>query len=250
MDEILQTWGLEARAFTWSQLGTVAEAPEVWWRTIQRAMNKRGYNKCIACTKTYASEPLKAKHRNWTWEKRNIWTLDDWKKVRFSDEVHFGRGPQRKLRIIRKPGELTCEDCIHEQGEPEEKDKKQKWYHCWAAVGWNFKSELVFYEVPGNTNGKMSQRVYIDSILEPVVKPWLEVGEDFVLEEDGDSGHGSGKSNIVRDWENEHNLKYYFNCAHSPNLSPIKNCWQVPKQTVGRQPHWDDEITITAIKQG
>ena len=52
-------------------------------------------------------EPLKAKRRNWAWEKRNTWTLNDWKKVRFSDEVHFGRGPQRKLRIIRKPGERT-----------------------------------------------------------------------------------------------------------------------------------------------
>ena len=25
---------------------------------------------------------------------------DDWKDVRFSDEVHFGLGPQRKLQII------------------------------------------------------------------------------------------------------------------------------------------------------
>ena len=104
-----------------------------------------------------------------------------------------------KLRIIQKPVERICEDCIQEQDEPEEKDKKQKWYHCWAVVGWNYNSELVFYEVPGNTNGEMSQRVYVDFILEPAVKPWLEAGEDFVLEEDGDSGRGSGKSNIVRD---------------------------------------------------
>ena len=248
IDEILQTWSLEACAFIWTQLGTVAEVPEVGWRTIQRAIDKRGYNKCIACTKTYALKPLKTKHRDWTWEKRNTQTLDDWKKVRFSDEVHFGRGPQRKLQIIQKPGERTCEDCIQEQNKPEEKDKKQKRYHYWATVGWNFKSELIFDEVPGNTNGKMSQCVYIDSILELVVKPWLEVGEDFVLEEDRDSGHGSEKSNIVRDQKDGHNLKYYFNYAHSPDLSPIENCQQVPKQTVGRQPYWDDEITIVAIK--
>ena len=40
--------------------------------------------------------------------------------------------------------------------------------------------------------------MYIDKILEPVVKPWLQAHHDFVLEEDGDSGHGPGKSNIVR----------------------------------------------------
>lgn len=95
---------------------------------------------------------------------------------------------------------------------------------------WNFKSELVYYEVPGNKNRKMSQGVYIDSILEPVFKPWLETEEDLVLEKDGDSGQGSRKSNIMRDWKYEHNLKYYFNCAHCPHLSHIKNCWQVSKK--------------------
>ena len=39
----------------------------------------------------------------------------------------------------------------------------------------------------------MTHQVYIDAILDPVVKPWLERGDDFVLEEDGDSGHGTGK---------------------------------------------------------
>lgn len=53
-----------------------------------------------------------------------------------------------------------------------------------------------------------------------------------MLEGDGHSGHGSGKSNIVRNWKDEHNLKYYFSCAHSPE-----------------ERHWDDETTIVAIKQ-
>lgn len=42
----------------------------------------------------------------------------------------------------------------------------------------------IFYDVPGNKNGKLTHQVFIDSILEPVVKPWITVGEDFVLEED------------------------------------------------------------------
>ncbi len=36
----------------------------------------------------------------------------------------------------------------------------------------------------------MSQQVYIDQNLNPVVKLWLDAGQDFVLEEDGDLGHG------------------------------------------------------------
>lgn len=81
----------------------------------------------------------------------------------------MGYGPQGKLCIIRKLGERCCPDCIQEEKEPEEKDNKR--HHCWAAVGHGFKSDIYFYEVPGNTNGKMSQRVSIDQILQPVVKP-------------------------------------------------------------------------------
>lgn len=57
----------------------------------------------------------------------------------------------------------------------------------------------------------MSQQAYIDQILEPIVKPWIENKQDFVIEEDGDSGHGPGKSNIVRTWKQEHGLEFYFN---------------------------------------
>ena len=49
----------------------------------------------------------------------------------------------------------------------------QKRQHTWASAGFEHKSDYVYYTVPGNKNGKMSHRVYIDSILEPVVKPWI-----------------------------------------------------------------------------
>ena len=148
------------------------------------------------------------------------------------------------MNFIRKPGERTMRTVYKNKANRRKKNQKQKRYHCWAAVGWNFQSELVLNEVPSHTNGKMNQRVHIDSVLEPVVKPWLEPGEDFVLEEDGDSGLGSGKSNVLRDWKNEHSLKNSFNYAHSPDLSPIENRWQVPKQTGGRQPHWDMRLQL------
>ena len=91
---------------------------------------------------------------------------------------------------------------------PDKKNKKR--HHFWAAAWHDFKSFIYFYDVSGNKNGKMSQRVYIDQILDPIVKPWLDQGHNFVLEEDGDSGHGPGKSNIVRTWKEEHGLEHYF----------------------------------------
>lgn len=72
-----------------------------------------------------------------------------------------------------------------------------------------------------------------------------------MLEEDGDSGHGPGKSkNIVQTWKKEINLKLYFNCASSPDLAPIENCWQGPKAYLKEFPHWDDFTTKALMYEG
>lgn len=161
---------------------------------------------------------------------------EDWYHVRWSDECHFGWGPEGKIWIIRKAGTRYCPECIqHVQERPKNEGKNQKRYHVWAAVGQDFESDLTFYNVSGNTNGKMSLEVYRNKILEPVVKPWTLQARNglidpFVLEEDGDSGHGTGKNNIVSSWKEENKLDIYFNCPSSPDLSPIEKCWQAPKQ--------------------
>ncbi|KAF1934605.1 hypothetical protein EJ02DRAFT_471768 [Clathrospora elynae] len=102
---------------------------------------------------------------------------EDWQHVRFSDKVHWSIGPEGKLQIIRKPGERYCSDCIQ------------------YTTNWEDEMKL-------SKNGKMSLEVYRDQILEPIVKPWLVQGDDFILEEDNDSGHGGGASkkwNVVKE---------------------------------------------------
>jgi hypothetical protein len=58
------------------------------------------------------------------------------------------------------------------------------------------KSKLYFYD-SSNSNSKMTQKAYIEQILNPVVKLLLDQGLDIVLFEDGDSGYGPGASNPV-----------------------------------------------------
>jgi hypothetical protein len=61
----------------------------------------------------------------------------------------------------------------------------------------NFQSYITFYEVHTNSDGKLSQQVYRDVILQSIVKPWLDASQRFILEEDGDSGHGPGRQIII-----------------------------------------------------
>ena len=161
-----------------------------------------------------------------------------WRRVRFSNEVHFGYEPEGRIYVTRQPGERYCIDCTQYAEAPEEKDKQRG--HAWAAVGYNFKSDLIWYNL-GNRNGKMNANFYCNSILNLHVKPWLDQGDDFVLEEDQDSAHGVGKkgSGLVAQWKKAHGLQHYFNCNGSPDLAPIENAWQPLKQNLRKTPHWD-----------
>lgn len=243
MEKLIWDCGFKARTLTWKSLLHAARIEKTCsTRTIQRAMETLDYRKCIACPKSWVSQANAQKRVQYAQIMLEKYPQpENWHHIRFSDEIHFGFGPQGRIRVIRRPGERYCPDCLQERRPPAEKDLKR--LHAWAAIGYNFKSELVFYEVPGNSNGKMSLQIYRDKILEPVVKTWLENEgtEAFVLEEDNDSGHGTGKKNIVRDWKIAHGLKSYFNCSQSPDFVPIENAWSAPKEWIAQFESWDHE---------
>ena len=143
MERILETEGIEARAYTWEQLGFVGL--ECSGHTVQRAMGIIEYHKCIACRHGWGNKKTGKDRVNWETVMLGQYPHPgDWYRVRFSDEVHFSYGPQDKLNIIRKPGMCYCQDCIQEHNQPVKKDKNR--YHCLAAVGHNFKFEIYFYE--------------------------------------------------------------------------------------------------------
>jgi hypothetical protein len=132
-------------------------------------MGTMNYHKCVICRRGWVNSSTAKRRLKWvTFMKERYPEVEDWFFVRFSDEMHFGYGPQGKIRIIRKPGQRYCQDCIQVTDEAKEKDLKRK--HDWAAVGHDFKSGIHLYDVPGNINEKMSQKVYLEFILKPIVK--------------------------------------------------------------------------------
>ena len=71
-----------------------------------------------------------------------------------------------------------------------------------------------------------------------------------VLEEDRDSGHGRSASNPVRAWKEAQHLHQYFNCTHSPDLSPIENAWQAPKANLRKFAYHDETSLYEIAKEG
>jgi hypothetical protein len=89
----------------------------------------------------------------------------------------------------------------------------------------------------------MAKQIYLKEILEGTVQKWIERGEDFILEEDRDSGHGLSKKRRkdgqftcpVARWKEQHKVNYYFNAPSSPDLSPIENMWGLEKRELRQQ---------------
>ncbi|EMD86931.1 hypothetical protein COCC4DRAFT_155506 [Bipolaris maydis ATCC 48331] len=227
-DRFLQELGWSVRVLTWSQLSEELDLG-VTGRTLREYMGSMDYHKCIACLKGWT-------RKNWVEVMLQRYLKpEDWRRVRFSDEVYWSLGAEEKIQIIRKLGERYCADCIYYTLDRHTEKAHQR-QHSWVAIGYNFKLDLYFYNTK-SSSGKMS---------------YLR-GDDFVLEEDNDSGHGGGHSkggNIVKSWKQHNGLESYFNCPSSLDLALIENCWRPPKQFMLRYPDWDEFETRELAIEG
>ncbi len=243
LEFIVRRHGQDGRVLSWEGLAEEAGL-NVSGRTIQRAMGTMDYRRCIACQKSWVMPSLAARRLKWASDMLAKYpTKYHWRHVRFSDETHLGFGAQGRIQVIRRPRERSCPDCLQETKMPKEKDLKR--VHAQAAIGYSYKSKLYRYD-GGNSNGKMTQKVYL-KLLQEECANWLK---EQVLEEDGDSSHSSGPNNPVRRWKESHGLKHYFNCAHSPDLSPVENTWQAPKAMLRKHAHWDDDTVWELALEG
>ncbi|KAK4119766.1 hypothetical protein N657DRAFT_674726 [Parathielavia appendiculata] len=181
---------------------------EVSGRTVRRALREVNFRRYIAYDKEYRPKQIAALYCKSIQRQKTGTLLGSLTSVTLAGDLRArysfsnGRGSGNALTVWWK----------ERAG-----GKDMKRLHCWAAVGYEFKSDLAWYDVPSNSNGKMTMKVYRDQIMEPVVGSWLRAWRSFVLEEDNDSEHGGAKG-----------------CTTSPDFAPIEKAWQGPKQWVNQ----------------
>ncbi|KAK6364298.1 hypothetical protein LTS17_012293 [Exophiala oligosperma] len=231
--------GYNGRALTWDDLVLEANLEKSGY-ILYRHLKQLDCQRCIACERSWVSPKSAAQRGEFAKEMLAKYPRsDDW----YNRQVHFGYADEGEVWVTRKPGERACPACVVQKDMPKDKDLKR--VHAWGAVGYNYKSKLYRYDV-GNSNGKMTQSNYLE-FLEEETASWPS---HWALEEDGDSGHGKSKSNPIRTWKAQRGLKYYFNRVASPDLAPIENVWQAPKQALKKHAHWDDTTTWEVALQG
>ena len=88
----------------------------------------------------------------------------------------------------------------------------------WGAIGWDYKSPLVFLEKLPERKGICS-KAYLQQVLDPIVFPLFDdLGPEYIYMEDGSKVH-LGKARLPRLQHGVHGFKWP---PSSPDLNPIE----------------------------
>ena len=149
IESLYKDHGYEARTMSWEAQAHNALDIDVSGQTIRRAMRLHlNYSKYVAAEKGFVKPEVANARMAFARKMLDQWDLDDWRRVRFSDETHFGwvlsKSKLPRSYVSRQPGQREDIDCVAERPPPADTVKEHR-VHCWAAVGHNFKSPLVRY---------------------------------------------------------------------------------------------------------
>ena len=85
-------------------------------------------------------------------------------------------------------------------------------FHVWTCVGWNFKSELIFYGLDEDESRNMTQELYVNKMLSIIKKYRDDVkvkNKSFIFQEDNDGGYDTrSKENSTRLYKDQINLDF------------------------------------------
>ena len=102
----------------------------------------------------------------------------------------------------------------------------------WGAIGWDWKSPLVFLVKEPGRRGICST-AYTNQVLNDVIKPYYdsltsEQKQEFIYMEDGAKVH-QGKARL---WRLNHGIKGFDWPPSSPDLNPIEKIWRWMKHEI------------------
>jgi len=163
--------------------------------------------------------------------------------VVWSDECSFELGKGGTEWVTHTQGERFCLDCIQFRF----RSGSSK-VMIWGAIGYGWKSDLVFLEGHGPRGG-VTIEDYRQQVLEPIVEPSIrgmrEWGEEPLFMEDGATVHGNSGKGKLRCWKLENGIVSMSWPPSSPDFNPIEKVWRILKQRIkhrDRMPRTMEEL--------
>ncbi|KAI5706979.1 hypothetical protein M8J75_013076 [Diaphorina citri] len=184
--------------------------------TIKRRLQKSGLNGRIAVSKPLLRPINKKKRLSWA-QNHKDWTIDQWKKVLWSDESKFEIfGSKRRVFVRRRPGERVAEGCTvasvkHGGGS----------VMVWGCFGGSGVGDLVRIE------GIMRKEEYKKILEDNVVPSGTNlIGNGFIFQHDNDPKHTSKLcKGFLASQEQQSVLKVMEWPPQSPDCNPIELLW-------------------------
>lgn len=191
--------------------------------TVKRRLLSAGLRGCVAVKKPKLTIRHKKNRLEWAKEHKN-WTINQWKKVLWSDESKFQIfGSNRRVFVRRSKGERASEACTvptikHGGGN----------VMVWGCFGNNKPGSLV------RITEKLNKERYLKILKDFAIPGGLNlIGPGFVFQQDNDPKHSSKLcQNFLR---KKKDVKIMQWPSQSPDLSPIELVWDELDRRVKNQ---------------